>query len=268
MGDTDLRHRIVTWNCNSRAAVWDCLLDLHPDVALLQEVGPIPERVNQAYDIRLATPVTENGAPQRFKTALLVRGTIADPLVLAGTCDWVNSGLQYFAGNVVAYSVTLADGIRFNAVSVYSPAWPVSPSQSCEADVSSVRLPHERGVWVADLLRAALKHQLIDSHEQWVIGGDFNSSPTFDDGPDGDRGNREYLREMDAMGLVECLSHSQGKLTPTFRNPKGGRVVHQIDHLFVTSEMAAHLVRCETGSPDQVFGFLSDHLPIIADFER
>jgi hypothetical protein len=66
MGDMNLQHRIVTWNCNGRAAAWDYLLDLHPDVALLQEVGPIPEQVKKVYDTRLAAPRTKTGKPQRF----------------------------------------------------------------------------------------------------------------------------------------------------------------------------------------------------------
>jgi len=41
-----------------------------------------------------------------------------------------------------------------------------------------------------------------------------------------------------------------------------------MDHLFVSSGVIVNLVRCVTGAPEQVFGLLSDHLPIIADFER
>ena len=85
------------------------------------------------------------------------------------------------------------------------------------------------------------------------------------------RGNREWLDRMSALGLVECLRHTTGMLTPTHRNARGGAIIHQIDHLFTTSHLADHLVTCFTGIPDKIFGVepndrLSDHLPIVADF--
>jgi len=266
MGDMNLQHRIVTWNCNGRAAIWDYLLDLHADVALLQEVGPIPERVRQVYDLRLATPKTKTGRPQRFKTALLVRGTIGEPLSMPAPIDWVAKELDYFSGNLPAYSIELADGTALRTICVYSPAWPVDRLRLEGLDLSGVKLSQNPDVWVMDLLWASLNCQRFDPLVNWVIAGDFNSSETFDQWPGGPRGNREYLDKMASLGLVECLRQQKGRVTPTFRDPKGHGINHQTDHLFVTSQMAALLVRCETGSPEQVFGLLSDHLPIVADF--
>ena len=41
-----------------------------------------------------------------------------------------------------------------------------------------------------------------------------------------------------------------------------------MDHLFVTSDLLEHLSSCETGDRNLVFDrSLSDHLPIIVDFE-
>ena len=60
-----------------------------------------------------------------------------------------------------------------------------------------------------------------------------------------------------------------GCLVPTFRNPHGRKLVHQIDHLYVTAPLSDHLVSCEVGSQERVFGqALSDHLPIIAEFRE
>ena len=63
--------------------------------------------------------------------------------------------------------------------------------------------------------------------------------------------------------------HQRGGLTPTYRRP--GRVdpQSQIDHLFVTRELAARLVRCETGDRERVYGQgWSDHLPVVGEFGR
>ena len=131
-------------------------------------------------------------------------------------------------------------------------------------DTSGIRLRLNRDVWLADILLAALP--AADGSE-WVVGGDFNLSETFDAWPGGPRGNREYLDRIADRGFTECLRKTTGRVTPTFRNPSNGAVIHQMDHLFATSGLADRLTRCEVGSADRVFGLrLSDHLPIVADF--
>jgi exonuclease III len=41
-----------------------------------------------------------------------------------------------------------------------------------------------------------------------------------------------------------------------------------MDHLFVTKPLAGRLISCDTGPQEIVFGAnLSDHLPLIADFD-
>lgn len=271
--DTTSQHRIVTWNCRHAQAtseLWNYLLELDPDLALLQEVGGLPETVVRTYDIRLSRPRRRNGQPQSFQTALLVRGTITGALTLSASLDTVTTALEYFTANLPAYSVELLDGTQLKTVCVYCPAWRIDDlPQFGGVDLTSIRLPHGRGVWVSDLLRAWLSQCHPDPQEQWVIGGDFNSSETFDHKRDGNRGNREGLEKVASVGLVEYLRCAQGGLTPTFRNTHGGAIVHQMDHLFVSSRMIRSLVRCETGPQERVFAHhLSDHLPIIADFER
>jgi hypothetical protein len=74
---------------------------------------------------------------------------------------------------------------------------------------------------------------------------------------------------MSDLGFVECLRQSQGKLVPTFRNPSDGKVIHQMDHLFVSGSLATKLTCCATGEHARVFDAkLSDHLPIVADFSE
>lgn len=46
------KFRIVTWNCrraSSQSGVWDYLLELDPDVAILQDYGTLPEQILQQY---------------------------------------------------------------------------------------------------------------------------------------------------------------------------------------------------------------------------
>jgi len=261
--------RIIVWNCHgagSASEAWDYLLELDPEIALLQEVRSLPAKIQSRYDWRGHFATRQDGASQRFQTGILAR-RFGESIELRGPESWVNTELERFAGNLVAYEVITSQGDRANVISVYSPAWPVSRERLVAVDTSRVQLTQNRKVWVGDLLWASLVTSEINKKRDWIVGGDFNLSETFDFGRGGPRGNREYLDRMSEIGLVECLRTSTGILTPTFRNLCGGMVKHQMDHLFVTQELGAVMSRCRTGSQERVFGHrLSDHLPIIADF--
>ncbi len=73
---------------------------------------------------------------------------------------------------------------------------------------------------------------------------------------------------MTTAGHTECLKAKTGTLVPGFQNRVGRAVIHQIDHLFVSTALTGNLLECEVGSKERVFGAdnLSDHLPIIAVF--
>lgn len=261
--------RIVSWNCRGAAGgsgVWDYLLELKPAVALLQEVGAIPDEVCRQFASHHERAVRTDGTQQAFSTAIMVRGAIGAPITLAGHSASVDADLKRFAGNLVSRVVSLPMGLPLNAVCVYSPAWPIR-ERLPGADPSGVRLTQNRDFWLTDILWASLKHHAPTPLDLWVVAGDLNLSETFDEWRDGPRGNREWLDRMCALGLVECLRRAQGRLTPTFRNADGGAIKHQMDHMFVTEALASRLISCETGPPERVFGSnLSDHLPLVADF--
>jgi len=72
---------------------------------------------------------------------------------------------------------------------------------------------------------------------------------------------------MNAIGLTECLRTHNGQLTPTFKNPRRGKIIHQLDHLFVNENCKPLLEQCVTGETSRVFGdSINDHLPVIGDF--
>jgi exonuclease III len=181
---------------------------------------------------------------------------------------WVADELRRFAPNLMAFSVKVGSGASINVACIYAPAWPVSRDRLKDVDVRSVKLAQNPDVWVADLLVAALREQLNENQTQWVLAGDFNSCESFDMWKGGPRGNREWLNRMAALGFTECLRYSQGALTPTFRRP-GKEVPHcQIDHFFVSNGLAQRLISCRTGDLERVYSLgLSDHLPIVADFQ-
>lgn len=263
--------RICTWNMRRATqhsdAAWEYLLELDPHVALLQEIASIPAKVAARYALLMRRASGKAGQPQRFSTAVLVRGIIQEEIRLSSRHDWVNSELQRFSGNLVPAEIVLQSDDRARVMSVYSPAWPIDRARLKGIDVSQIKLKNNPDVWVTELMWASLNERRLNS-VPWVVGGDLNSSVTFDTlWGDGPRGNQEVQDRMSALGFVECLCLSQGQLTPTFRNTKGGKAIHQMDHLFVQEPLASRLATCCVGDQDVVFGgSLSDHLPIIADF--
>ena len=263
--------RVVTWNLRYgkvSSLTWDYLLELDPDIALLQEAGMLPEKISSRFSQSASLAIKKDNTPQRFYTAILVKGRVGAPISLAAPTEWMAKELQRFDGNVVTAQVIPDNGPIVKAISVYSPAWKIERTRVSIYDLTEITLPTASDIWLADILWASLKHMKLSASEPWVIAGDFNLSETFDAWAVGKQSNRAYLQRMRELGLTECLREFQGQLTPTFRNPsRGNPVIHQIDHLFVTKVLADKLITCYTGDKDIVFGEqLSDHLPIIADF--
>ena len=260
--------RIITWNmkgADAKSAAWDYFSSLAPDIALLQEVVEIPESIRRSYESRTHKALRRNRSPQRFGTAVLVKGAIVAELPLTSEYEWVNRALEHFSGNLVGYVTQPIGGTVFNAISVYSPAWPIARQYYEGIDVSPVKLRKNRDVYLTELLWSVLKSTDL-SGAPWIIAGDLNSSETFD--ATFGSGNAEILERMHDLGLTECLRAHNGRLVPTFRNSRGGKVLHQMDHLFVTGELYTKVEHCATGKQETVFGqSLSDHVPIIADIQ-
>lgn len=271
--------RIITWNVHGAlrdSPLWDWLLDSQPDIALLQEIGSVPNRVTDGFDCLTKQAAGKSGRPQRFRTGVFVRGKIVKEIVLSSEHDWVTRELEFFKGNFVSCTVQMKDQGSFSVISVYSPAWPVNKERLNQIDVSRIKSASTNpDVWGTDILWDALRNTAGNDAE-WVVGGDFNSSETFDcDWQDrNDRrfgirssGNAATLERMRQLGFTECLRRTkEAPIIPTFRHSKGG-IDHQIDHLFVSSGLSHRLDKCAVGGQSVIFGkSLSDHLPIIADF--
>lgn len=262
--------RVVTWSCrgaSAKSAVWDYLSELDPDVAFLQYVRGLPKTIESRYSVVQRHPVRQNGAPQKYTNAVLVRGSIGNPIRLQGGAPWVDAELDRFAGNLVGLELQPDGGPSLKAICVYSPYWPVDRKRLVGIDVTTVRLSQNPDVWVGDLLWAALCLNKPQPDDPWIMAGTFNTCETFDSWKKGPVGNREYLARMSQLGLVDCLRSAKGALTPTFRTIKGGTVTAQTDYIFVTKILHSRMTSCDTGPRERVFeGRLSDHLPIIADF--
>lgn len=262
--------RVITWNirkATESSLAWKILTGLNPDIALLQEVSAssIPNTIKELFDIKFHTAIGKTGKQQDFDTTIFVKGKIINELPLSSEYDWVNQELQHFAGNLVSCVAQPTRCPMLNIISVYSPAWPIDTSKYSNIDITTVKLKNNPKLWVTEILWSVLKNANLENIP-WIVGGDFNSSETFDS--TFSSGNREILDRMKTLGFTECLQTYNGKLTPTFKNPKDGKIIHQIDHIFTTHSLSSILKKCTIGDKSTIFGkSVSDHLPIIADFE-
>jgi exonuclease III len=261
--------RIITWNmrrATAKSTSWEIFSNLNPDIALLQEVINIPASIRESYELKFHNAIGETGKPQKFSTVVMTKGKILGDFQLSSEYEWVNHELKYFNGNIVTCAVHFGEFPNLNIMSIYSPAWPLDTAKYPETDIAQVKSKENPRVWMTDLLWSALKNTDLNT-SPLVVGGDFNSSETFD--LTFGSGNREFLDKMKSLRFTECLRKYNGRLTPTFRNVRGGKSIHQMDHLFVSDSLYSVLYRCSTGDEMKIFGqSISDHLPIIADFNK
>jgi hypothetical protein len=170
-----MTRRILSWNCRRAGtgqALWEYFIEIAPDIAVLQEVTGIPRLVRDKYEVRAARPLTRNGTPQRFQSAILVRGTIGETVQLQSRLPWVNDELNRFAPNLLAHDVVIDDLPPLVVVAVYAPAWPVSRERLRDQDLGTVKLSQNPDVWVPDLLVDALKGAPLGA-AHWI-----NTPPT------------------------------------------------------------------------------------------
>lgn len=261
--------RIVCWNmrhAGSDSPAWSYLASLNPSVALLQEVVSVPADFARNSSIVARKGVQKSGREQNFSTVVITAHEIHEERILLSSEQWVNRLIEHFGGVFVECRLPSVSALSapLEILSVHLPAWPIPSSRLAGIDVAPIKLHNNPDLWCTELLWDGLRGGR--SQAPLVVGGDFNASETFDEGARGPRGNREFLARMKALGLTDALRFAQGRLTPTFRNTRDGKLVHQIDHMFLSSDLLSKLVRCVVGDADQVLGDgLSDHLPIIAD---
>jgi exonuclease III len=269
--------RVVTWNINGATKdsdVWKIISRLNVDIALLQEVGSIPKNISENFEILSRFATSKSGKPQRFSTVVMVKGKIIKDINLKSEYEWVNNELEFFNGNFIACKIELQNNKQFNLISVYSPAWPVDKSRINDVDVSDVKSAKNPDVWATDIIWSALKNTLPDN-EEWIIGGDYNSSETFDKDYQKKHGlkclvsdgNKEIRDRMYELGFKECLLEYNEKLIPTYLNTNK-KILHQLDHLYVTKKIFSKILKCNVGNISEIFDDrISDHLPIITDFK-
>ncbi len=264
--------KLLTWNVNgageSRRDLWEMIRREDADIVLLQEVVKIPKSIRKRYQCHLVSPRYFGGHNAPFSSAVLSKGLIDATPYLASELPWINRIQTDRYGWIIGCETALDSGERFRVVAVHSPAFAIPRDEWTEVDASGIKLTNNLQLWFTEILWSLLCGAAIWDDTNWIVGGDFNSSVLFDEPRD--RGNREVIERLKALGLTDCLSHRHGGPVPTFQHSTK-TVDHQLDYCYVNAPMLARLAEARVPSREEVFDRkprLSDHLPILCEFDR
>ena len=263
--------KVLTWNVNrageSRTELWKFLQSEDADIVLLQEVIGIPRWIWKHYQCFSISPRYYEGGNAAYSTAVLSKGPIDATPYLSSELEWVNKIYTEHPGWIIGCETTLSTGEQFRVISVHLLAKSVPRELWADVDVSGIKLTNNPDIWLTEILYALLSTSKVADGTNWIVAGDFNSSVKFDFPVD--KGNREIVYRMGALGLTDCLSHFHSGAVPTFQNPRGKVVEHQLDYFYVNAPMLDRLKQARVPDCEEVFNRnprLSDHLPVVCEF--
>jgi exodeoxyribonuclease-3 len=261
--------KILTWNLNNRAKnqkAWDVILDYDPDLALISEANFIPTDLS-GFSICSEAAMGSHRRSRRFRTCILAKGQIREPIQLVAKQDWVNEGLRAFPGNFVARRIDFPVWGVVNAISVHMPSWYFPHRQFTNDDLSDVILPGYSKISMSELLWAALAETMPCLDGDWIVGGDFNTSEFLGSTKLQNDANREVIDRMRRLGFVEAVRHLNGRPVPSWKSSrKTAALKHQLDHLYLSGAFREFLASASIGAPGLYFPLgLTDHLPLMAE---
>ncbi|MGH9944289.1 MAG: exodeoxyribonuclease III [Pyrinomonadaceae bacterium] len=253
--------KLATWNVNSVLArlpvVVKWLEEARPDVLCLQEIKCVAERFLREVFAGLGYHSEVFGQPTYNGVAILSRVPATD--VRRGfPGDDAMAAARLLAANV--------NGVR--VVNVYVPN-----GQSVGAEKYFYKLD-----WLKQL--RALFDAQFDPHSHVLLCGDFNVAPEDRDVHDPNwwegrilfsEPEKEALERVREWGLVDAFRlHEQGTglyswwdyRAAGFRRNAGMR----IDHVWVSSPLAAHCTASWIDKEPRRWERPSDHTPVLAEF--
>lgn len=245
----------------ARGRAWSCLRALDIDVALLQE-SVLRDDIDR--DKIVYRPI---GGTRPWGNAVVALNSCAlREVQTVGTkySPRTFSMLGTVPGALIVATQTLENIGNITFVSIYGVI-------DVYAQTSMLRL-------VADLI------PLFDSPagEHVVLGGDFNITTCGEQNPREGRRYAAILQAVESLGLVNLASKVEFPNRPpspdrcacrampcrhiaTYRGKEDGPPVSQLDYLYATSALAAQC-RAVRLADNETRG-LSDHVPLIAEFE-
>jgi endonuclease/exonuclease/phosphatase family metal-dependent hydrolase len=245
--------RVVSWNLNGNARhkriaeALQYLDTLEPDIALLQEVAPLPEGISGLWQ-----PVWSG----KWGTAIVARkGLVLRelPSIPVTSIDAIPDGHleRSHPGAWVAADVETQDLGAITVVSVYGLMRRLR--NGVDYATTTVHRTLSDLTPVLDVRR---------SKGKVVLAGDLNVSPQIE--PPDREAHTATIARLKAFGLIDCLGAKHDAPVQTYRhhNKPGGKP-WQLDWMFAAPSL--QLASCEVVDTPQVHA-LSDHNPVLAVF--
>ena len=209
---------------------WDYLSkQINPEIALVQEAIPPPAPSSQKNFVW-----SEIGGNRRWGSGIFSKHPIKEV-----------SFKNYYPGSVIAGEITLSNGLKLTAVSIYA---------KIENGYSIITL-HRIFSDLTLLLEGKMGERSI------ILGGDFNASIQWDEQQPG-QSHRILFERVENFGLVNCLKKFYDHPVQTYRHSEGDKP-WQLDYLFLSSQLENKLEKCYVLENPDILA-LSDHNPVVA----
>ena len=254
---------IVVWNLKRgglNSESWKIIHRVNPKICLLQEVTSIPDFILNDFSIIEEHPSNKTLEKQKFKSVCLVKKGVDFSRIKFNFSNLTSEKIyNQFKGNLVGFNV---EGFTF--INVYSPPWEIPKTLFNWEDVGHLKLKKNPQLWITEILYDIVKSTKFK--DDLIFGGDFNHSLMFDFGRNGNRGNQEIINRFHKLGYFDSLGEYNGGLIPTFQNPRGKELIHQIDYLYIPKHLIKSIKSCKVIEKNNVLkNKISDHLPILLD---
>lgn len=230
--------RVVTWNCNGALRrKLSALLELRADIYVVQECED-PRQATDAYYRKWAQGSLWVGASKNKGI-----GVFSESVELRAL-DWAGDGLELFLPFLAGDCLT---GLAVWTRHANSPNFRYIGQAWKYLQAHSAKIPNKRA----------------------VVLGDFNSNSRWDQWYRW-WNHSDVVRDLSDAGLGSIYhaqsGEPQGKETqPTFFMYRKAEKPFHIDYVFASKDILSS-ARMRIGEPSRWLG-LSDHMPIIIDFE-
>jgi hypothetical protein len=228
---------------------WHFLLGLGPDLAFLQEA--LPPAWARGEGTLVHGPFTQWGS------------LIFSPRFPLEPFRLPEESRLRALGSYLAFGVaSLPDGSDTFVASVHAVAREATRAQLADLDPSTAARPSAGRPRVNDVVFASLEEIVRD--RQFIIAGDWNTARLFDSSSPGTAGAEFFARARE-RGWFECVWENRGEEVQTWFRP--GNRPYQLDHAFCDPARGDRLQRVRVATDATTDLGLSDHAPLILDFD-
>jgi hypothetical protein len=228
---------------------WHYLLGLGPDLAFLQEALPPAWIRNEGNLV--------HGPFRQWGSSLFSPRFPLDRFVLP-----TDSRLRSLGSYLAFGMVSLPDGTEALVVSVHAVAREATAEQLGDLDPATLSRSSVGRPRINDLVFTGIE-ELVRGRP-FIVAGDWNTARLFDSTLPGAAGAEFFARARE-KGWFECVWEKLGMEVQTWF--RAGNRPYQLDHVFCDTALGQQLrdVRVATEAASELR--LSDHAPLIVDFE-